>query len=564
MKKLLNSETVVLSTKMSLPVLVASLLSNLLALAMPLVILQVFDRVIPFEAYATLTVLFIGLCTVALIDFFLKWARLILLGHEGQRYELELGSNFLRRSLEANPSAYDRFSTGAHLEKLNALSHLRDHFCGPARLYAVDTPFTAIFIIMIALIGGWLVLVPLTAISMLYAFKVLLKKTQGPVFEARKTLDGRRYSFLIECLSQIMTVKSDTMEPQLRRRYEALQNQSVNISQKLLQFTGYSQAFGAVFSQGTVAAMALAGSYLVIAGKIGVAELAACMLLNGRTVQPLLKMLGHWAQTESIQVARQKVEEIASLEQRARVAPPDQIVAGSLTFDRVTARHEENDRTVLSHVSFEVQAGRAVLLEAENAICLETMMRLILHEQKPKAGQIFFSGLDMERMQASRGHGGIVYVSQEPAIFSGSILENITCFGQVADVSNALSTALEIGLEDAVHRMPMGYETILGGVEERHIGLSLLQQIALTRALALKPRLLLMNDPTSALDRNEHILVANCLAKLKGQATIVMATPSRFIRPLADQSFTIADPVLRQTRNWTSDALADEQMERIA
>ena len=542
---------------MGFSVILSSLAVNLLALALPLVVLQVFDRVIPFESYATLTLLFIGLCVTAVLDFCLKWARIVAMGYQGEQFELTLGNHFMDRSLNAEPGAYDASSTGVHLERLNAFAQLRDYYSGQGRLFAIDVPFTAIFIVMIGLIGGWLVLVPLISLVLLYAFKSLLQRAQAPIFEKRKILDGRRYSFLIECLSQILTVKADTMEPQLLRRYELLQKQSVDISQNLIQVSGFSQSFGALFSQAAVAAMGLLGGYLVIIEKIGIAELAACMLLNGRTVQPLLKMLSHWAQTESIDAAQAKIDEISTLQQRDTAVAFMPELQGRLSFDGVSAERPDQDSLIFSDATFTLKAGEVLSVVGEAGSGQASFMRLILGEQQAKSGDIRIDDKPLAHFAATRGHRGIVYVDQTPAIFSGTLLENISCFGEGDAIARSLAVSAELGLEKKVHHLPMGYSTPMGQVGQLASSLALLQTIALVRALALEPRILLINDATSAMDERAVTRLARYLEARKGAMTMVLATPRQQLLSLADQSIMLVDGTSDSMLLWDNDAAED-------
>ncbi|WP_298836773.1 ABC transporter transmembrane domain-containing protein [uncultured Roseobacter sp.] len=538
-------------------VIVSSLCINLLALALPLVVLQVFDRVIPFEAYETLTLLFMGLCVVAVLDFALKWARLVLLGHEGEKFELDLGDRFIKRSLDAEPSAYDQTSTGDHFERLNALAQLRDYYCGQGRLSAIDLPFSAIFVLMIALIGGWLVLVPLAGIAMLYLFKAVLQRAQAPVFGKRKTLDGRRYSFLIECLSQILTVKADTMEPQLLRRYEVLQNQSVDISERLIRLSGLSQSFGALFSQASVAAMGLFGAFLVIQGQIGIAELAACMLLNGRTVQPLLKMLSHWAQSESVESALSRIEEIGNLPQRSTEATESPPLVGHLDFDHVTAFPGSDQKRAFSDITFDLSAGGILSIVGDEGAARDAFMRMILGEETPEEGRILIDGQPVRSFREARGPGGIAYLDQNPVVFSGTLLENISCFGEGDAIARSLEYSKQLGLEKTVHRMPMGYSTALGQTGEIVSSMALMQTIALVRALTLQPAILLINDATSAMDDGAVARVATCLEALRGQTTLVLASEHEQLTALAQQTVLLAGRKEQEFSLWDEDAEAD-------
>lgn len=544
--------------RIGMAVILASFAINLLGLALPLVVLQVFDRVIPFQSRDTLMVLFIGLCVATALDFSFKWARIVLLGHAGEEFEIALGQKFLRKTLNAVPAAFEKKTLGAHYERLGAVAQLRDYYAGQGRLMAVDLPFTGIFVGLIWLIGGWLVVVPVSGFVILLIFKVMLQHVQGPIFEDRKTLDGRRYSFLIEFLSQIITVKSQTMEPQMLRRYELLQQQSVGISRKLIYNAGLSQSFGAIFSQAAVAAMGLLGAYLVITRAIGVAELAACMLLNGRTVQPLLKMLSFWAQAENVTAAHSKIAELGALPQREFPTFDPDDLQGAVRFGAVSLGHPTRDSYLFENVSFALSPGQFLALAGSDGAGKSSFLRLVLGEQTPTAGDVEIDGFAATHFAECRGAGGICYVDQNPAIFAGTILENISLFGSGSSATQALNAAAEIGLERDIHRMPMGYETRIGTGQPGAVNQGLLQRICLARAIALRPKILLLNDPTTAMDARTIRQFADVLADRHSPMTVIAATRNKALLALADQTVVLGRRADAQIQQWDNDREIDK------
>ena len=294
-------------------VLIASVALNTLALVMPLVILLVFDRVIPNHSLDTLHVLSVMLVVVVLMELILRRARSVLLGWSAARAARSGQRRFVDKVLSANTRDFAREEAAVYLQRFAALARIRDHNAGDGQTLAVDMPFTLLFMAMIALIGGALVLVPLVTLLLLVAYSVSMRRVQRHLFDRRKTLDARRYAFLSEVIGQILTVKSNSMERQMTRRFEALQDQSAQTSGRLIGFSGFTQSYGAVIAQLSVAAMGLLGAKLVIDGQIGLAELAACMLLNGRVTQPLTRMMGYRVQLESVETAKSTLAEMETL-----------------------------------------------------------------------------------------------------------------------------------------------------------------------------------------------------------------------------------------------------------
>ncbi len=518
-------------------VLLGTLGISMLALALPLVLLQVFDRVIPNQSQTTLDVLFAGLLTVLVLDFVFKVCRIVILGFEGEQYELRLTREVIARILNADPNAFEKGRAGTHIDRQDAIGTLRDFFGGQARLLHIDLPFTLVFVGLIYLIGGWLALVPIGCMVALLVFRAVLKRLQAPVLSQRRILNERRYSFLIEFLSQIVTVKSLGMEESMRRRYELLQDQSVQANRELTTVTQFSQSFGAVFSQAAVAAMGLFGAYLTIRGHIGIAELAACMLLNGRTVQPMLKLLGVWVQVEAVDESRRQLGDLFEIPQRRRPRNASPL-GGDIEFRNFSV--SVRGSRLFQTLDLKLPAGGCLGVTGVDGSGKTMLLRCLMGEHAPDTGRALLSGRPAAQWAEARGHGGLVYVDSKPVIFEGTILQNLSLFGNVDAVDRAVKVARAIGLEDDIHTLPLGYDTPLrhrGGMTK-----GWLQRICLARAMALEPRILLLNEPNTALDHKGDTAILQALRELKGEATIVIASPRPSWLAIADETIELRKP----------------------
>lgn len=541
-------------------VVLASLAINLLALVLPVLLLQVFDRIIPYQSNETMAVLFWTLVTALTLDFVLKVARILILGHSSALYEIELTHAATERMLRAESHEFLKHNFGSHTDRLAAIRQLRDYYGGQGRLLRIDLPFTAIFVGMIWFIGGWLVVVPLGCMAAIVVASQFMRKWQERTLEDRHSVDQRRYSFLAEIFERIMTIKALSAEDQMLRRFELLQDQSARASASLIQVASMSQSFGAVFGQVSVVAMGAVGGWMAIEGSIGMAELAACMLLNGRTTQPMLKLLGLWVQLEGVNAAKRRMQEIAALPAPVEMKRHDGSFAARIAAKNLTVKPAGRKHAIFEDLTFEIEPGQLVGIEGDDGSGRSSLMRVILGEQNATNGQINIGGHPPGALLFRRGVGEIAYVDQEPAIFNGTIFENISLFGKRAQQDSALYAAERIGLSKDVFALPLGYDTVIGPGAQSFLPTGALQKICIARVLGRRPSLLLFNNGASAIDGAARQMIRNELIALKGRTTMIVASQRLFDRTEMDQTISLVSNSAssRTLESWAADAKQEQ------
>ena len=330
--------------------------------------------------------------------------------------------------------------------------------------------------------------------------------------------------------------------------------------------TQFSQAFGAVFSQAAVAGMGLFGSLMVIEGRIGVAELAACMLLNGRTVQPMLKMLGFWVQAETIETARRKLVDLFVVPTVPSAEAPDDL-RGEIAIDGLSLERPDG-RRYFAGIAAHVAPGRCLGITGPDGAGKAAILHALLGEVAPAAGRLSIDGRAPEDLSGLRGHHGIVYLDRDPVVFDGSLLENIALFGDGEAAARAIEASRRIGLEDEIHRLPRGYDTPLGAGSATVLPRGVLQRICAARALALKPRILLFNEANTALDHEADRRLLEALQTLKGQTTLVLVSRRPSWLALADTLIDLGEAGSQPDAagEWDEDRRRDaaEQTRQIA
>ncbi|MEM1370991.1 MAG: ABC transporter transmembrane domain-containing protein, partial [Pseudomonadota bacterium] len=380
-----------------------------------------------------------------------------------------------------------------------------------------------------------------------------MKRAQGLIFNTRKTLDERRYAFLSEVLAKIATVKCNTMERQMARRFELLQDQTVVSSQRLILFSGFAQSFGFTVSQLSIAAMGLFGAFLVIHGAIGIAELAACMMLNGRIIQPLTRLISLWVQAESIAVSQDKLREMDKLKCSPPAARPIQKLRGEVVLRDVVLAGPVD----IGLRSARIPVGETRLLDIPYDWGMAAFIDAITGQCPPRSGSIMIDGLPAADRTSERGPSSLVVLEQTSAVFTGTLIDNISAFGDADQVELAKYFAKALGLEKRIFRLPAGYLTQLNTnclFEKDPVNRQL---IALARALAMQPKVLVMNEPTAVLEPPEREALSTCLASLERQPTLLMASPDPRMKRLAKETISITGASDAVAAEWFADAEAD-------
>ena len=523
----------------------ASLTINVLSLALPAVLLQIYDRIIPNTATDTLMILMLGLVAALLVDAVLRVARSNILGWHAAQFEQIAGCRAVDRLVSSDIGGFEREAPGVHLDRLNAVDTLRDFLSGQAKILVVDLPFVLLFLGLVAFIGGWLVLVPLAALVLLAAAALLVGRRLKLALESRATLDDRRYSFIIEVLTGINTVKGLAMEAQMQRRYDRLQESSAASTYNTTFFSNLAQGLGAGFSNLTMVGVGALGSILAINGQLSIGSLAACTLLAGRSVQPPLRALSLWTQFQNITVARERLQQIFDMEPEAAAgAAPVGEIQGEIELRNLTFGYPGSP-PLFRDVNLTIASGEVIGISGDSGSGKSTLLMLILDALKPTRGEVRFDGQNIRDLNPHSLREQIAYLPQSAMLFKGTIMDNLTSFGGPAQINQALEAARLLRLDEAINRLPGGYETKVGEGAFEALPTGLQQGIAMARALAGTPKVVLFDEANSGLDQRSDDILKTAIASLKGSATIILVSHRPSLLALADRQFLLLDSELK-------------------
>ena len=524
---------------------------NLLALALPLAILQIYDRVLPNAAFDTLSVMIAALAGVLIIDMILKYCRTYFINWTAAAYTHKLSSKALKAMMSAAPSRHGRATVSEHLERLNSVHGLGDYLGGQSRVVSIDILFIPIFAGVIILIGGPIFFAPLLLFAVFGYFAMQRTKRLSETIEEKEEQDSRKYDFIIEALQGVQTVKSLAMEPLMMRRFERLQASSSVVVRRLIALTGETQNFSALYASMSAATIVCVGALLVLNGQLTIGGLACCMLLSSQLLQPLLRSLSAWNESQLAGHRRERIKTVFNQAPGADEEAADEetpfpynrnFSPKSVALENVTIRRGEGE-PLFRKLSLSVPAGATVALRGEDGSGRTSLLRAIMGDVAPSEGFIRIDQRPATSMSASQQNPYVRYVGQTPTAFRGSILENLTLFGALPTAS-ALWASRLIGLDNEVIRMPLGYDTPLRSASGRDIPAATAQRICIARALATKPSVLILDEANSALDWEGERFLIDALKELRGSITIILATHRPSLIALADTAYDVRNRAL--------------------
>lgn len=544
-KDLLNPEGFRISVA---SLLLSTLAINILSLAMPVMTLQVYDRILPNPGSGTLPVLIAGVGLAIVLEAVLRLTRFYLIGWSGAAYEHRLSCAAMEKFLHADLSHMGVAGVGENLRRMSSIGKLKDFYDGYALVTISELVFVPVFLGIIVYIAGPLVAVP-AAVLMVFTLISLAQgqKLRGAL-KSRDDIDDRRYNFLIESLEGIHAVKAFALENNFTRRYEALEEKSGLANYRVTQTTAGAFNTGAVFSHIMVGGIIAVGALFVLQGQITTGALIATMLLAGRVMQPVQRALGLWTKYQDYVLARRKSEEIFELPQNIPVRgnEPEPEKTGTLDVESLGFRYNDNTPWLIRDTNLNLKRGDCILISAREDTAKSALLDVLAGVYPATTGDVKIDGCNIQCYVPEALVNHIGYIRTDGLIFRGTIRDNMTCFGLI-DERKAQEMAALLRVNRNIARLPSGFDTFLSGNNTDSITPGLKQRIALVRVLAPKPHIVLFDNADKGLDRDGYSLIYSLLARLKGVATMVLVSDDRNIQELADRFFTLEDGQLVET-----------------
>ena len=523
------------------PVLLAALIVNMLALAVPLFTMNVYDRVIPNKAVPTLWVLAAGVFLALVFDFILRLARSQLIDEIGRRLDDKYSQKLFEKVMNL-PMAERQGSTGAFAKRVSEYEGVRDFFASTSVVLVVDIAFLGIFLVLIAVIAGWLVFVPIVGIVAMLGVGMTLQRRMAQATVDAQADSSLQHSVLVESISGIETLKSARAEGQMLGRWRRYTSMSAATQEKMRRLTSVAVNLASICQQAISVGLVVGGFYLFNNGDITMGAIIAIVMLAGRAMAPI----GQFAFL--ITRARQSMTTLDSL-QRMMEAPDERQVAARSIVPEIRAGHVElrsvdfrypgSSVDSLSAINLSIQPGERIAIIGRVASGKSTLGRLMCGLYAPTGGEMLVDGLDSRQYHPHQLRDSFRYVGQDAELFSGSVRDNLMLGAAKADDQQMIDAVVRSGADIFLSRDAAGFDRPVG---ERGSLLSGGQRalLVLARALVSPSKLLFLDEPTGAMDtQTELYFIERLKTAVAKDQTLVVSTHRHNMLSICDRLIVI-------------------------
>ena len=516
-------------------VAIISLFINLFILATPLFTMNVYDRVLPNNAMETLWALFIGISIIMVFDFIMKMVRSYFLGIAGKRADTVISnkifSHLLNIKMNAKPA-----STGQFVSRLQSYESVREFFTSATIAAIVDLPFVIIFIMVIFFIGGPLGYITLAIVFILITTSRYMQKPLKKIVEQSVKEEQLKQTTLIEAVTGLEIIKSIRAQNRMKTHWDKSISKTVHYAEQG-QFLSHSiNYFTAFMSQFSNILIVAAGVYLASAGELTMGGIIAAMMLNGRVIAPVSQIVGMIIRYDRTMLSLKNLDEIMQMpvekEDRNYISRPN--LKGDIELKDLEFTYSEKKYKILKDINITIKDGEKVAILGKIGSGKSTLLKLIMNLYEPDNGSVLIDGVDTRQIDPVDLRKSMGIVPQEPFLFMGSIKDNITIGEQFVTDEELLKVSRIAGLHEFLDKHEAGFDLIVG---ERGEGLSggERQSVTLARALISNPNIIMLDEPTNAMDKQAETSFINKLEEIIKDKTLVLVTHKTSLLKLVDR-----------------------------
>ncbi|EIK59745.1 type I secretion system permease/ATPase [Pseudomonas lactis] len=523
---------------------IGALLINVLALASIFFTMNVYDRVVPNQAFVTLWSLGIGVTIAMVFEAVARYVRAHLLDMAGKKADLVLGAMLFRQALSVRME-HKPASSGSFANQLREFESVRD-FATSATLAAVsDLPFVLMFVGVIFIIGGPLGFVPLLLIPLIVIISVIIQWPLARTMQENLRESSLKQGVLIETVEGLESLKAVSGEAYMQRRWETFSALASATAMKSRKLSSLATGIVTFFQQVQTVVLVICGVYLIDAGELTMGAMIATVMLASRATAPLGQVVGLAVRFQQAKAALNSLNKLMALPvdrdvSREYLAKPT--LTGQLSLKDIgfayPAPPMQSNPPILQGVNLTIQAGERVAVIGRIGSGKSTLLRVMARLYVPVSGQLFSDGLDVNQIDPADWRKMVGYVGQEARLFYGSLRENVMIGRPQATADEFLRVLRLTGLDHIAARHPQGINLPIGEMGEGLSG-GQRQLVSLARSLLARPELLLLDEPTSAMDSQTEALFLHHLRRATEGHTLVVVTHRPSLLDLVDRIIVI-------------------------
>jgi len=518
-----------------------SLVIGVLALAPTFYNMSVYDHVITSGSIRSLPALSVGVMLALVAELFLRHLRNRRLGYFGARMDHYISYSVFERLLFLPPIYSERASVSAQLARLRDFEAVREFFTGPLATLFFELPLIVLYIAVMAGIGTTLALTPVALVCaytlLLWGMNDKLKATARAAAE----LSSRRQEFLLETLTKLRAIRLNGMEKIWTRKYRQLSAENAIASfnslhtAQIVEVTSY-----VLMTLGAVVTLSM-GVEKVINKDISVGALIASMMLIWRIVAPMQMCCASVTRLQQLRSSTKQVMRLLSFapEHNAHMPVSNLNLQGGVTFSRVSMRYLPEAEPALLGVNFDIKPGQVIAIRGNNGSGKSSLLKLIMGMYQPQGGAVRLDGMDVRQFDPVALRQSIAYIPQNMELLPGTIRDNLLFSDPTATTEQCREALREACALEEVENLEMGMDTIVAGDQAEAISFMLKQRLNIARAYLKPAKIMLFDEASHSLGRENDLAFARMVAKFRGQRTIIMVTHREDHLRFADQVFVL-------------------------
>jgi ATP-binding cassette, subfamily B, bacterial HlyB/CyaB len=505
-------------------VLAASLVMQLMGLALPLFTQVIIDKVVVHRTRSTLVALAIAMAVFVVFTTVLSWIRQYLILHTGRRIDAVLGSQVLEKLFRLPLLYFQHRPTGVIAARMQGIETIREFIASAAVTALLDVPFLLIFVAIMFWYSVPLTLLVLGVLAVVTTLSLMVSPLFRNLLNEQFRRGAAAQAFVTEYVAGVETVKSLQFEPQLNVRYRGLLAKYLKSTFATRQLANNYGSWTGALEQLMTSGILLLGAYIVMTGSsLTIGMLVAFQMFAARVSQPMMRLVGLWQQWQQTRISIARLGDIMNAPaehyslrpRRAQTNGPGVVQIEGLSF-----RFAKDLPLLYDGFNLDLPAGQVTAVTGASGVGKSTLAKLLQGFYVPGSGRIRIDGVDINALSANELRATFGVVPQETVLFSGTILENLKLAQPFASFEQVVAACRMAEIHSTIEALPQGYETPVG---ERGVGLSggQRQRLAIARALLKGPKVLIFDEATSSLDPPTAEQVGRTISSLKGRVTIL-------------------------------------------
>jgi ATP-binding cassette subfamily C protein LapB len=513
-------------------VLAAAALVNLFALAFPIFTMNVYDRVVPNHAIETLWAMAVGIALILCADLWLRNLRGRFVDEASARIDLQLSASLMERVLGMKLANRPE-SVGSFASNLRGFEQVRDFIASSTVTTLIDLPFTLLFIAVLVWLSPWLAIPVVAAFVVIVIVGWVLQHRLHQLAESTWRASAQRNATLVESLTGIETIKAQAAESAVQAKWERNNTFLARINVRMRSLSSSAMYGTAWLTQLTSVAVIVIGVFLISERQLTMGALIAAGMLAGRALAPAGQIVGLLMQYQGARTALESLDKLMAqpverpgADEGAAPFVQRREFKGEIELRHVRFAYPNREDLALDNVSLRITPGEKVAFIGRVGSGKSTLQRLVMGLYQPLAsdgGAVLLDGIDLRQLDPADVRRNIGYVSQDVLLFHGSLRENIAFGLPHADDAAIVAAAEVASLTDFVHRHPKGFDLPVGERGELLSG-GQRQAVGIARAVLHNAPILMLDEPTSAMDFSTEAQVTQHLAEFARGKTVLLVT----------------------------------------